>query len=62
MLKKSVVADIVPSHRICTKCGATTSVNPIEDKTYCNKCGEIVHFADENTENIPIELPNNDDA
>ena len=41
MLKKTIAADIIPSHRLC-KCGKTVSIDPIKDKTYC-ECGELVH-------------------
>jgi len=43
MLKKTVSAAIIPTHRICKKCSATVSVNPTEDKTYCHICGEKVY-------------------
>ena len=42
MLKKAVTAEIIPATRIC-KCGTTVSINPTENKTFCNKCGELIH-------------------
>jgi len=43
MLKKTIAAEIIPSGRICKKCGQTVSISPTEDKTYCDKCGELVY-------------------
>jgi len=42
MLKKAVITEIVPVRRKC-KCGATVILSPIENKTYCDICGECVN-------------------
>lgn len=42
MLKKAIASDIFPATRLC-KCGRTVSIKPIDDKTYCDKCGELVY-------------------
>ena len=51
MLKKAVLAEIVPSVRIC-KCGTTVSIDPQANKTLCHKCGEIIY--------VNTEIPQRD--
>ncbi len=42
MLKKAIIADIIPVVRMC-KCGAAVSLNAMADNTICGKCGESVY-------------------
>ena len=52
MLKKAVIAEIIPSVRIC-KCGHTVSIDPTKDITICDKCGETLYANTENEQRDP---------
>ena len=42
MLTKKIASEILPVSRLC-KCGKTVSINPTDDKTFCDKCGDLVY-------------------